>query len=364
MRPMIQAPDFALAPLLVIWETTQACGLACRHCRADAVLHRDPRELNTEEAKGLIRDIHAMGTPILVFSGGDPLMRPDLIELVVYASRRGLRVGTIPAATDQLSRQHFVELKNAGLAQIALSLDGCTAEKHDDFRQVPGSFDRTLQAAGWAKEVGIPLQINSVVTAENADDFAELAEQVQSLGIVFWEVFFLITMGRGSLLNECTPAQQERVFEILLEFQKRRAFVVKVTEAPYYRRYVSENLSREDTIQQGRTSMAMSQPGVNAGKGFCFVSHQGEVFPSGFLPVKVGDVREQSIIEIYREAPLMQELRQPELLKGFCHPCAYANFCGGSRARAYTRTGDPLAADPACLYEQTGPLQAPAPTRT
>lgn len=360
--------DFAHAPFLVIWETTQACGLACRHCRASARPWRDPRELNTDEGRRLIDEVADMGTPLLVLSGGDPLNRPDLLELIRHAKARGLRVATIPAATAQLAREFVADLKDAGLDQMALSLDFPRPELHDAFRGVPGAFEQTLRAVEWAHDVGLPLQINTTVCGDTAPYLEEMAVFVGRLGIVFWEVFFLVPTGRGTELRGLAAAECERLFEVLYRAQQQGEFIVKVTEAPHYRRYVAQRERHAAGLparQHGPVHMpsllttsegpghtvGLAPRGVNSGNGFLFVSHTGEVFPSGFLPLPVGQVRDVSLAETYRHAPLFRALRDPEALSGRCGRCEYATICGGSRSRALGLTGNAFESDPWCVYE-------------
>ena len=365
--------DFATAPFLVIWETTQACDLACMHCRASAQPLRNPEELSTEEGFKLLADTARMGTPVFVLSGGDPAKRPDLLDLVREGKRLGLRMGTVPAATPTLSSDLIRDLKQAGLDQMALSLDYPNADLHDGFRGVKGAFDKTLQAAEWAHQNGLPLQINTTLWAGSVPYLSEMAELVDRLQAVFWEVFFLVPVGRGEVLDGIEASRCEELFAILYEVQKKSHFILKVTEGPHYRRYVAQ---REAQIQAEGTPKGQRPPrgmvsmpamlrrsegpghtigfaphGVNAGKGFVFVSHLGEVFPSGFLPRSAGNVRTQSLIDIYRDAPLMRELRDPEALHGRCRQCEYRSICGGSRSRAYALTGDYLATDPWCAYQ-------------
>lgn len=360
--------DFSQAPFLVIWETTQACALACRHCRASARPGRDPSELSTEEGKRVVRETAAMGTPILIFSGGDPVNRPDLLELISYGKQHGLRTATIPAATDRLTRELVHQLAAAGADQMALSLDFPRAELHDGFRGVPGAFARTMEAVGWAHEARLPLQINTTICAETVPCFEEMAAFVETLGIVFWEVFFLVPMGRGSVLQGLEPLQCEKLFAIIHRIQKKGTFIVKVTEAPHYRRHVAQR-ERKAAGQSTRPSGAVAMPavlttsegpghtvglaprGVNSGNGFLFVSHQGEIYPSGFLPISVGNVRRTTLADAYRNSDLFQALREPDLLKGRCGRCEFRGICGGSRSRAYGITGDPFESDPWCLYE-------------
>ena len=364
--------DYAQAPFLIIWETTQACDLTCRHCRASAQPRRAFGELSTREGEGLLRQAAAMGTPIFILSGGDPLKREDLFHLIRYGADLGLRMATIPAATGLLTEDVVIRLKESGLSQMALSLDFPTAQEHDAFRGVPGAFDRTIRAAEWAHRHGLPLQINTTLCAESAGRLDEMVDLVSRLGIVFWEVFFLVPMGRGAALGGLTAGQCEQIFQVLYQVQKRASFLVKVTEAPHYRRYV---VQRERALaglrprnaaapldlpeQLVRTegpghTIGLAAQGVNAGNGFLFVSHKGDVFPSGFLPLSAGNVRTHRLDWMYRHAPLFRLLRRPEQLKGACGACEYSAICGGSRSRAFALTGDYLASDPWCAYKPQG----------
>ena len=367
MRPPMV--DFTAAPFLVIWETTQACDLACTHCRASAQPERNLGELSTAEGEKLLADTAEMGTPVFVLSGGDPAKRPDLCHLIAYGKKAGLRVGTIPAATATLTEDFVQRLRDAGLDQMALSLDFPNADLHDAFRGVPGAFAKTMAAVEWAHRAGLPLQINTTLCARSVPFLEEMAALVEGLGIVFWEVFFLVPVGRGEGLDGLTPAQCEAAFEILYRVQKRSSFLVKVTEAPHYRRYVAEREAERDRAEPTDTpampelltrsegpghTVGLAPRGVNAGNGFAFVSHTGDVFPSGFLPLRAGNVRSQPLPEIYRESPLFRALRDPEALHGRCGRCEYVHICGGSRSRAYALTGDILATDPWCGYQPVG----------
>ena len=369
--------DFTKAPFLVIWETTQACALACRHCRASARPWRDPAELNTDEGRRVVRQTAEMGTPLIVFSGGDPLSRPDLFDLIAEGRSRGLRTATIPAATDALTAGVVDRRKDAGLDQLALSLDFPEAALHDAFRGVPGAFEKTLRAAAWARDAGLPLQINTTVCADTAPYLETMASFVETLGIVFWEVFFLVPTGRGSDLGGLRAEGCERLFALLHGVQRKGSFIVKVTEAPHYRRHVAQRSPRVPghpfhprttvdmpsllTTSEGPGhTVGLAPRGVNAGNGFLFVSHRGEVFPSGFLPVAVGNVREASLADIYREAPLLRALRDPDRLHGRCGRCEFRQICGGSRSRAFALTGDPFATDPWCAYQPVAPDPVPA----
>jgi len=382
--------DFATAPFLVIWEITQACDLTCSHCRASAQPERHTGELTTAEGQQLLDDAAAMGTPVFILSGGDPVKRPDLCQLIRHGKERGLRMGTIPAATAALTQDLVHRLKETGLDQMALSLDFPEADLHDSFRGVPGAFARTMAAIKWAHECALPLQINTTLCGRSLPYLRQMTELVARLGIVFWEVFFLVPVGRGTDLGGLTPEDCEAAFEILYRVQKQAPFIVKVTEAPHYRRYVAQ---REVEKSEDRPSVESSVPrangggtqpqasaavmpnlltrsegpghtvglaprGVNAGNGFAFVSHTGDVFPSGFLPLAAGNVREQSLPTIYRQSPLFRMLREPDALLGRCGRCEYRSICGGSRSRAYALVGNYLATDPWCSYE---PAQTAAP---
>lgn len=361
--------DFNERPFLIIWETTRACDLACVHCRASADPNPAPDELSHEEAIHLIDEVKAIGTPILIFSGGDPLKRADLPDLIRYAKSLKLRTGTIPAVTPNLTYEKMKVLKEAGLDQIAFSLDAARAEDHDVFRRVDGVFKRTLESVKMANELGLAVQINSLVNVHNQEKFEELITLVESLEIVFWEVFFLVPVGRGKELPLMSAPKFEEAFEKIYALSKRAPFLIKITEAPQYRRfYIEKELEAQGVdlkkVRQGlidlpeylkkasgpKGSIGRAPSGVNSGKGFIFISHQGEVMPSGFLPIPSGNIRKESLSKIYREAPMMKKLRDTSLLKGRCGICPYKEICGGSRSRAFALTGDILAEDPCCDY--------------
>ena len=350
--------DYNQAPLLLIWEITRACALACRHCRASAEDIRDPLELTTEEGFGLIDQVADMGTPLIVFTGGDPLQREDLDDLIVHARDRGLQVGTIPATTSRLTRERVFRLKETGLHQMAVCLDGHSAELHDDFRRVPGSFAKAMEGCAWAHEAGIPLQVNSVFGSWNAHHFDKMAALVESLGIVFWEVFFLVPTGRGSLLQAASGAQMLELFEKLFELMRRVSFHIKITEGQHFRVYVARRLERDDTLtpaEREKFRRFLMRPAVNAGRGFCFVDHRGNICPSGFLPRICGNVRQNAVADIYRHHPDFVTLRDSSLLEGACGACAYRDLCtGGSRSRAAAVSSSLVAEEPFCPYVNIG----------
>lgn len=352
--------NFDQAPFLVIWEVTQACDLVCRHCRASAIPERHPAELTTAEGLSLLDEIRRFGQVLLVFTGGDPLKRPDLFDLLRYASSLGLRTTVTPSATPLLTAEAIEKFQQAGVARMAISLDGPDAPTHDGMRGVAGSFDRTLFALEQARRIGLETQINTTVTRWNRDRLAAIARLVERYGARLWSVFFLVPVGRASLEDDLTAEQYEQVFELLYELSKGAPFDIKTTEAQHYRRYVAQRRKQQPSLRPATTGVHDSigrQAGINDGKGFVFISHTGEIYPSGFLPLPAGNVRTHSLVEVYRHAPLFRTLRNPDLLEGKCGRCLFRNLCGGSRARAYALTGNYLASDPRCVYEPPVPAR-------
>ena len=342
--------------MLVYWETTLACGLACRHCRATAEPERSPLELTTDEGRVLLDRVLGFGDPLphVVFTGGDPLRRPDLEELVVAATERGIGASLAPAVTPDLTRERLASLKAAGIQTISLSLDGSDPERHDGLRGVDGTFAMTMRAAEWAHEVGLPIQVNTLVTDMTLDDLPAVYETVSTMGILRWSLFFLISVGRGTVLQEITPAQSEKLFHWLYGLSKEGRFQIKTTEATHYRRVAirameADGMADEEIV---RTSVGRGF-GIRDGNGIMFISHDGNVYPSGFLPVAVGNVRSDDIVALYRDHPTFTSLRDTTQYKGRCGACPYVERCGGSRARAYAWTGDVLETDPLCPFVPT-----------
>ncbi|NKE36180.1 radical SAM protein [Natronococcus sp. JC468] len=347
MQPMYHV-DTSERPVVLIWEVTQACDLSCDHCRADAQPDRHPDELTTAEGKRLLEDAAAFGEgQLVVLSGGDPLVRDDIAELVAYGDELGLRMTMTPSGTRSLSAERIEALADAGLRRLAVSLDGASAESHDAFRGETGSFAETIRAVEDARNVGIPVQVNTTVCRETVGELPAIRTLLTELGAVMWSVFFLVPIGRGRVLEPIDPAEADAVMRWLAAVAEEEPFGLKTTEAPHYRRVLAQRSADDDSDAGGRA-------GVIAGDGFAFVSHAGEVFPSGFLPRSVGSVRERPVHELYREAPLFGKLRDREALEGKCGACPYRTICGGSRSRAYTHTGNPLASDPLCPYVPEG----------
>lgn len=373
--------DVGDRPMIVIWETTRACQLVCRHCRADAQKAPHPDQLTTAQGKALLDEIAGFGRPfpIVVLTGGDPFERTDLPELVRYGAGLGLHMALSPSVTPKMSRESLGVFRDSGVHAISLSIDGARAEVHDGFRGVDGVFDATVRAAGWCKELGYRLQVNSTVTRDTVDELPDLLRLVLRLGASLWSVFFLVPTGRGSALQALSAAEVEDVLHWLHDVSDLLA--VKTTEAPHYRRVAIQRARRaaalaggaaEDSLPPvehgelyGRLRAAVAallddpdlvrrtpRPpiDVNSGRGFAFVSHVGGVYPSGFFPEHCGNVKDTGFREIYRTNPLLVALRHPENYHGKCGVCEYNEVCGGSRSHTYAVTGDILGSDPTCVY--------------
>jgi AdoMet-dependent heme synthase len=364
-RPPLAGVDFDESPFLVIWETTQACDLVCVHCRAEARSCRDPEELTTQEAFRLLETVRRFGRPLFVLTGGDPAKRPDVVDVVAEGSRLGLRMGMTPSSTPLLTPDLVRGVADAGLSRLAMSLDGATARSHDSFRGVEGSFQRTLDTLKLARELGLSTQVNTTLTRRTVAEFDQVVELMLELGIALWSVFFLVPVGRASRDDLMDAEGFEEAFHRMAELADRVPFDIKSTAAPHYRRVV---VQRQVAARRAGDRDAAPDPltggvgfsladgvgrarGVNDGNGFVFISHRGEIMPSGFLPLSAGNVRTHDLVETYREAPLFRSLRDPDQLKGKCGVCEYRTICGGSRARAFAMRGDPLAAEPSCAYE-------------
>lgn len=353
--------DFNLAPFTIAWEVTRACAYACVHCRADAQHTHDPRELTTEEAFALIDRFAGFGNnPILIFTGGDPMMRRDLFELIAYATGKGLRCSLTPTATALPTKERLEQARLAGIRRVALSLDAPRPEIHDGFRQVPGSWQRTMDILHRCREVGLSVQVNTTVAKHNVEILPEMVPFIQEVEAVQWSLFFLVPTGRAMAAQMISAEQHERVFHWLYELAQNAPFDVKATAAPMYRRVAIQRRRAEArdggpvTFQGAGFQYAdgLNRPtrGVNDGNGFLFISHTGDIQPSGFLPITAGNVRDDDVVEVYRHATLFTDLRSPDKIKGRCGVCEYRDVCGGQRGRAYGITGDYLASDPACAY--------------
>ena len=366
------AIDFDRAPMLLFWETTKACTLACRHCRAEAVPRPLPGELSTAEGMRLLDDVATFTPrpPVVVFTGGDPFMRPDLFELAEHARTRGLPLGFAPSVTPLLTREVARRMRDVDAKTISVSLDGAHAETHEGVRGIHDHFARTEEAVRMLVDEGHTVQINTTVMRRNVEELADLAALVHAWGAHIWEVFFLVRVGRGTELEELSPAENEDVVHFLYEAACHRV-IVRTVEAPFFRRVVAERaalpvgldpaahfglgglyvrLSARLQEHLGAPGRSRAQSlGTRDGKGIIFVAHDGDVYPAGFLPVTLGNVRARSIVDVYRDDPLLRAIRSSRF-GGRCGVCEYADRCGGSRARAFATFGDALAEDPACAY--------------
>ncbi len=378
--PVIRVPAYDLnkRPFLVIWETTRACDLACRHCRAESSPLHDPNALDFDAACNLIDQVGDFGSPrpLFIMTGGDPFKRRDIFDLVSYSSRVGLPAALSPSGTPLLTRENLQRLKDSGGRAISLSVDASTPEIHDDFRQVPGSFDWTIQGWKAARELGLKVQINTTVTRYNLDDLPDMFALVYELGAMTWSAFFLVPTGRGLREDEVSPEDYESVMHFLYDCSKFTP--TKTTEGHHFKRVVlqrsvldARGIPVEEVFQLNDTywrlkarldeiTRNLPPPSerirrtpmhVNSAQGFVFISLFGDVNPSGYLPIKAGNVRQTPLKEIYQSSPLFQALRDPDQLKGRCGKCEFRQACGGSRSRAYAMTGDVLAEEPFCSYE-------------
>jgi MoaA/NifB/PqqE/SkfB family radical SAM enzyme len=343
MRPGA-VPDLDRRPLVVAWEVTRACGYRCLHCRADAQPRPAPGELTDDEGRALVDDLARFGDTTLVLTGGDPMLRPDLVELAERASERGLRVAITPSATGRVTTARLAALRAAGVGTLAISLDGAEAASHDAMRGVAGSHARSLRILERAREQGFALQVNSTITRHNAHAIPALADQAVAAGAAVWSAFFLVPTGRGRAGDMLDAEGHERALRELVGLRRRLPLHLKVTAAPAVRR-VEEQMAWEGLAPAPRAPLP-----VNDGRGFMFISHDGRICPSGFLPIAAGEVRSASAVDVYRRATLFRRLREPTRLGGRCGACRWRDVCGGSRARAFALTGNPFASEPTCAH--------------
>lgn len=337
------------APALIFWELSQACGLQCKHCRAEAVPERAPGELSTNLIKEHLTKLGDEMNGVVVFTGGDPFRRPDLEELIATCDEAGLKAGLTPSTTPLLTQDRLKTLKDAGLKMVALSLDGSDAFTQDEFRGEESTFIHTLRGIRATKSLDLPLQINTTICKETYPDLEEIGKIVGEADVFRWALFFLVRTGQGKKLKSLNPEETLEVFRYLKEWSDDHSAQVKTTNAPHYKVW---KIHEHD---------ASFRPGIVDGDGIMFISHTGEVYPSGFLPVSCGNIKETDPLTIYRNNELFNQIRNRKLT-GRCQSCKYRRACGGSRANAYAENSGPLASDPRCNFDPSDQKFTTSPT--
>lgn len=346
---MSQAPPLRL----VAWEVTRACNLACKHCRAEACAEPFPGELTTPEAKQLIDSFPLTGNPIIIFTGGEPLLRKDIFELADYAKNKGLR--SVMASNGTLIEPNLVRrLNQTGIQRVSISLDGPDPESHDAFRGVNGAFDSSIKGIKYLRESGFPFQINTTITKNNLNSLPEIFRLAKDLDAVAWHIFLLVPMGRASSLQDeiISAEKYEQVLNWFYEFRKKSDMHLKATCAPHYHRILRQRAKEEGLkVNYKNFGLDAVTRGCLGGLGFCFISHSGQVQPCGYLELDCGQIRDKDFPTIWSSSKQFLELRTPSLYKGKCGQCEYHYVCGGCRARAYAMNGDYLAEEPLCTYQ-------------
>ena len=338
---------------LIAWEVTRSCNLACKHCRAEAHTEPYPGELSTAEAKALIDTFPDVGNPIIIFTGGDPMMRPDVYELIAYATAKGLRCVMSPNGT-LISEETAAQIQTAGVQRCSISLDGPTAETHDLFRGVPGAFDASLRGIEYLKQAGVEFQINTTVTRNNLKDFKKIFDLCERIGAAAWHIFLLVPMGRASGLADqvITAEEYEEVLHWFYDFRKTTKMQLKATCAPHYYRIMRQRARAEGVpVTPASFGMDAMTRGCLGGTGFCFISHVGQVQPCGYLTLDCGNVRETPFPTLWRTAKPFQQFRTKSEYKGKCGVCEFHTVCGGCRARAWSMDGDYMGEEPLCTYQ-------------
>jgi len=334
-------------PLLAIWQTTQACDLACKHCRDEAMPARNPAELDTADGKHLLEDLAHMGTPLVMLTGGDPTKRPDLAELVRHGAEQGLTMALTPSGTPLMTRALLAELHRAGLARVAVSVDGPDPATHDAFRGVTGSFEHSVRILEDARALGLERELDFTLSRLTLDKLDAMAALAEGLDVSLLRLRVAIPVGRARETLTLSGAELEEALLCLERIRRAAPYEVRTMGAPQRRDESGPILAPHG----GAGAASPRWIDVDDGPGSLFVSHVGDVFPSGSLPLRAGNVRAQSLPTIYRASALFRALRDPSRLEGKCAACSFKRLCGGSRARAWISTGNVLAADPACTYE-------------
>ena len=344
---------------MVAWELTRNCNLACVHCRASASMGPFSNELSTQECFKLLDQIAAFSQPVIILTGGEPLLRPDIFEIASYGNGQGLRMVMAVNGTlvDKAMAQKILD---SGIKRISISLDGSTAKTHDEFRQVGGAFQSAICGIKAAKVVGLDFQINTTITKRNLSELPELLKMAQDLEAKAHHIFLLVPTGRGEQLKdeEISAQEYEKTLNWFYAQSKQTTLELKATCAPHYYRILAQQKSKTQAenfqpaaAQKGGHPLHTVTRGCLGGINFSFVSHTGQVQPCGYLELDCGNVREQDFKTIWQDSDIFNQLRDYSNYKGKCNICKYKEICGGCRARAYAATGDYLEEEPYCLYQ-------------
>jgi heme b synthase len=338
---------------LVAWETTRRCNLACKHCRAVAEDHPYDNELSTQEAFTLLDQIRETGTPIIILTGGEPLLREDIFDIAAYGHRIGLRMVMAPNGT-LLTPDIVEKLKASGIQRISISLDGASPRTHDEFRGLTHAFDDAIRGIHYARDAGLEFQINTTITKTNLAEIPKILKLAESLGAVAHHIFLLVPTGRGKyIVDSGIDAQEyEQTLNWFYDQRDKTPLQLKATCAPHYYRILRQRTPAEGkTVSFETHGLDAVTRGCLAGTGFCFISHVGRVQTCGFLDVTCGDIRTESFRDIWKNSQVFNELRDFSKLTGKCGACEFVRVCGGCRARAYEATGSFLAEEPLCSYQ-------------
>jgi len=338
---------------LVAWETTRRCNLACVHCRATAEDHTYPNELDTKASFTLLDQIREVGEPIIILTGGEPLMRNDIFDIASYGTSLGLRMVMAPNGT-MITRENALRMKETGIKRISISLDGATKESHDTFRGVDGAYDGALNGIALAKDAGVDFQINTVITKTNLNEIPKILALAESLGAVAHHIFLLVPTGRGKyIVDQAIDAvEYEKTLNWFYDQREKTSLQLKATCAPHYYRILRQRAKKDGKkVSFDTHGLDAVTRGCLAGTGFCFISHTGRVQTCGFLDVKCGDITTTHFKDVWENSEVFNRLRKVENYKGKCGVCEYTKVCGGCRARAFEATGDYMAEEPLCTYQ-------------
>ncbi len=344
-------------PHVVAWESTHACNLACVHCRASAESEPAADELSTAEMMAVIDDIASFAAPLLIISGGEPLLRRDVFGIAHHASERGLRVAMSPNGT-LITAKVAQEMVGAGIKRVSVSIDGSCADRHDRVRGVPGAYEGALRGLQVCREAGVGFQLNTTVLWQTLDDLPAVHQLAMRLGAAAWHLFMLVPTGRGQAEDEIGPEEYERTLNWIYRTAGSSPVPIRVTCGPQYMRIVACHrpgigeaaAPARHPGGHGHAQLDGASRGCLAGNGYCFISYRGDVQPCGYLPLPAGNVRKRPFREIYQRSELFAALRDYSRLEGKCGDCEYVRECGGCRARAYSAGGNVLGPEPLCAY--------------